>query len=79
MIREYKALLSGNTLEWLTNAPEQSSDHPLHVLVSVEEKKHESHNVLDLLEKIAETNVFSEIDDPVQWQKNLRKDRHIIE
>jgi hypothetical protein len=38
MVRTYKALLRGNRLEWLEEAPEAQTDHPLSVQVTILEQ-----------------------------------------
>jgi hypothetical protein len=80
-MRTYKALLRGDHLEWLEEAPESQPDMPLRVSVTVLE--HESpaeahargHAMAALLEKLAARRTFSTIPDPVKWQRELRQDR----
>ena len=81
MTRTYQALLHGDRLEWLGDAPESKTDHPLHVQVTVEEPEPmpggaaRGAGMAALLEKLAERGTFSAITDPVQWQRELRQER----
>jgi hypothetical protein len=80
-MRTYRALLRGDHLEWLEEAPESQPDTPLHVHVTVLEPESpvevhaRGHAMAALLEKLAERRTFSPIPDPVQWQRELRQDR----
>ena len=77
----YKALLHGDRLEWLEEAPELQTDTPLRVHVTVLEQESLSeahargHAMAALLEKLAERRTFSAITDPVRWQRELRQER----
>ncbi len=81
MTKTYKAVLKGNQLDWIADAPESDQNHPVKVEVIVEEKpkvkKNVSNNmsILECLEDLAASNAFAEIDDPVEWQREIRKDR----
>ena len=80
-MRTYKALLRGNRLEWLGEAPEPQTDASLSVHVTILEQEPPSdahacgHAMAALLEKLAERDTFSDITDPVKWQRELRQDR----
>ena len=77
----YKALLHGDRLEWLDEAPESQADAPLRVHVTVLEQEQPAeahargHAMAAILEKLAERHTFSAITDPVRWQRELRQDR----
>jgi hypothetical protein len=81
----YKALLHGDRLEWLEEAPEIQTDAPLRVHVTVLEQESPSeahtrgHAMAALLEKLAERRTFSAITDPVRWQRELRQERVLPE
>ena len=81
MVRTYKALLRGNSLEWIGEAPERSEDYPITVEVTVLEKSYPAEarsrgdEMAAILEKLAESGAVSEITDPVAWQRDLRQDR----
>ena len=81
MVRLYKALLRGNSLEWIGEAPERSDDYPITVEVTVLEESYPAEarsrgdEMAAILEKLSESEAVSEITDPVAWQRDLRQDR----
>jgi len=84
-MRTYRALLHGDRLEWLGEAPESQTDAPLRVDVTVVEQAPDSEAhargpaMAALLEKLAAQNTFSAITDPVRWQRELRQERVLPE
>jgi hypothetical protein len=74
MMRTYRALLHGDRLEWLEDAPLR-----VHVTVLEQgppaEVHARGHAMAAILEKLAERRTFSAITDPVRWQRELRQDR----
>jgi hypothetical protein len=82
-MRIYRALLHGDRLEWLEDAPESPTDVPLrvHVTVLEQEPPAEVHArgraMAAILEQLAERRTFSAITDPVGWQRELRQDRQL--
>jgi hypothetical protein len=80
-MRTYRALLHGDRLEWLGEAPESQADVPLRVDVTVVEQTPVSEApargpaMAALLEKLAARGTFAAITDPVSWQCELRQDR----
>jgi hypothetical protein len=80
-MRTYRALLRGDHLEWLGEAPELQTDAPLtvHVTIVEPEPGAEAHTrgpaMAALLEKLAVRGTFAAIPDPVRWQRELRQDR----
>ncbi len=80
-MRTYRALLHGDRLEWLGEAPESQTDVPLRVDVTVVEQTpvSEAHArgpaMAALLEKLAARGTFAAITDPVRWQRELRQER----
>jgi hypothetical protein len=83
MIRTYKALLRGNSLEWIGEAPERSEDSPMTVEITVPEESHPAearsrgNEMAAILEKLAESGAISDITDPTAWQRDLRRDRSL--
>ena len=77
----YRAILHGDRLEWLEEAPESQTDVPLRVQVTVlepespEEGHARGHAMAAILEKLAERHTFAAITDPVRWQRELRQER----
>jgi hypothetical protein len=80
MVRTYKALLRGNSLQWIGEAPERSEDYPIAVEVTVREEEYpaEAHSrgkeMAVILEKLAESGAVSDITDPMAWQRDQRQD-----
>jgi hypothetical protein len=79
----YRALLHGNRLEWLEDAPASPTDVPVSVHVTVlehepvSEQEMRGHAMAALLEKLAERHTFASLQDPVQWQRDLRVERSL--
>ncbi|MEG4498160.1 hypothetical protein QUB05_13185 [Microcoleus sp. F10-C6] len=80
MQRIFEAILKGNLLEWANEVPRQG-DRPVRVYVTLQEERStlsaefRRHRIVEILEKITANNVFAEISDPVEWQRDLRQDR----
>jgi len=80
MGRIFEAILKGNLLEWTNEVPKQG-DLPVRVYVTLEEARSSlsaefrRQRIVEILEKIATSNVFANIHDPVEWQRELRQDR----
>lgn len=81
MKQTYRAVLKGNRLEWIGKAPDYPEDQPMNVEVTIVTEGYPSEEIsrgpqmATILEQLAETGVFSEITDPVSWQREIRKDR----
>jgi hypothetical protein len=81
MLRTYQALLKGNRLEWVGEAPDYEGDRPVSVQVTMAEPEALSNEaacgqqMAAILEKLAERGAVGEIQDPVAWQRELRQDR----
>ncbi|MEG4941484.1 hypothetical protein [Microcoleus sp. F4-D5] len=80
MQRIFEAILKGNLLEWANDVPRQG-DRPVRVYVTLQEERStlsaefRRQRIFEILEKIAASNVFVDISDPVEWQRDLRQDR----
>ena len=79
MRRAYKAMLHGDRVEWLDGEPE--TDGPVQVYITIsnlpdlEGTESEGQTVFDALQALADMGAFDEIEDPVAWQREIRKDR----
>lgn len=79
MRRAYQAILRGDRVEWLDGAPE--AERPLRVEIMVEANsfsdptEEEIELVSHLFQALADMGAFAEIEDPVAWQREIRKDR----
>jgi hypothetical protein len=78
-MRTYTALLHGDRVEWLGEAPESQTDAPLRVQVTIVEPVAEGPArgpaMAAILEKLAARGTFAAIPDPVAWQREIRQDR----
>lgn len=78
----YKAMLKNGRIYWIDEKP--SEDRPINVRITVVDEEDNSERadrgdkMADILARLAETDAFSSIDDPVQWQKEVRKDRNLF-
>ena len=79
MKRAYKAILHGDRVEWLDGAPD--ADGPLRVEIAIEadsnrdQIEEKSGPVSHFFQALADMGAFAEIEDPVAWQREIRKDR----
>jgi hypothetical protein len=80
MVRTYRALLRGDRLEWLGEAPESEAGHLLSVQVTileqgtVAEELTRGQAMAAVLEQLAARGTLSDIADPVKWQRELGQD-----
>jgi hypothetical protein len=78
MFRTYEAVIKGNLIEWQGEIPPLKEETRVQVtieeppLISKEERKRA---LLAALDGLAASGAFSEIKDPVAWQREIRKDR----
>ena len=82
MLQTYKAVYQDNKLIWDADVPEEilSDKKPKNVFVLFyDEKENKSEidkeNILEKLNSLANKNTKSSIDDPVAWQREIRKDK----
>lgn len=79
MRRAYKALLHGDRLEWLDGSPDAEGPIEVEITIASENGNQlpgdEEKSVFDLFQELADMGAFSEIEDPVAWQREIRKDR----
>jgi hypothetical protein len=82
MSRTYSAILRGDRLEWTGEAPPVTGDESIRVSVEItepaalcEDTPERRARRLEALARLRELNPFADIEDPVAWQRELRKDR----
>lgn len=79
MKRAYKAILHGDRVEWLDGGPEPDGPVPVYVTMSYltdsEDSESKGQTVFEQLQALADMGAFDEIEDPVAWQREIRKDR----
>jgi len=88
MTRAYTAILQGNRLEWTGEPPDSISPGmsvPVTVLVEEATQPVEPgadpdrwKRAVDALRRIAARGAFDHITDPVEWQREIRKDRPLL-
>ena len=88
MSRTYKAILKGDRLEWLDDAP-KTSDLPWQVCVTLLEeeleenteisKRSRGREMAEILAKLARIHAVDSIIDPVAWQREIRQDRLLFD
>jgi hypothetical protein len=78
MSESYRAILVDGQLRWLDDVPDvlRHGTENVRVRVTVEEQEDgDSEDELSpLLDELAEADPFSNIDDPVEWQRDLRRE-----
>lgn len=79
MLRTYEATLRGNNLEWTDDAPQHTQAVRVHVTVLEQTAGDEAQgrHMAEALDHLAQINAFSDIADPVAWQREQRKDRSL--
>lgn len=77
MLQTYEGVLEGDHVRWAGEAP--ATDRPLRVRVTIleEERSREERGqkMANALSKLASSGAFSDIDDPSEWQREIRRDR----
>jgi len=75
----YRAILVDGHLHWLDDMPEslRRGTEEVRVRVTIEEQDDGDNKdeLSSLLDELAEADPFSDIDDPVEWQRELRRER----
>ncbi len=84
-LHTYRAVIHGDRVEWISGKPK--THMPIDVKISVweepwgkrREDKEKGKRLAGLFEKLAEKGTFADIEDPVAWQRETRKDRPLPE
>ena len=74
----YRAILRGDRLEWTDPGPvDLNAEQPVEVTILDEpdQTQNRGKRMAEALEKLAASDAFSEISDPSEWQREIRKDR----
>jgi hypothetical protein len=80
-MQTYRAILKGNQLEWTDSEPiDLSPEQPVQVTIlddppAQTDTSSQGRRMAHALERLAEADTFSHIKDPVEWQREIRKDR----
>lgn len=78
MLTTYKAVLRGDRLEWMGTAPHgRRREDPVEVEVRILPKTsaRSGEKMAAALEKLAKMDADTAIVDPVDWQREMRRDR----
>ncbi|HEV7475298.1 MAG TPA: hypothetical protein VGN90_14690 [Pyrinomonadaceae bacterium] len=78
MRESYRAILKGHQLEWTDGVPSDlPSEQPVEVIILDEPDlmADRRRRMAEALENLAASDAFSDISDPVKWQREIRKDR----
>lgn len=80
MMEKYRATIHGNTIEWDGDAPADLTDQNASIkvdvtVVSVRSKQPDGKKMAEALAEIAARGGVTSILDPVEWQREIRKDR----
>jgi hypothetical protein len=82
MLSTYRAVLNGDRITWLDTPPPQANGVEVHVtlLQPVEDlpATERSQALFELFGRLAESNPFRDITDPIQWQREIRQDRDLF-
>ena len=72
----YEAILHADHVEWPDGAPDLSKPVRARVIVADEgPPRSRGREMVAALEAIASMGIFDHIEDPVAWQREIRKDR----
>ena len=79
MERTYMAVLYKGRLEWMGTHPDIDPDRQIEVKIVISEDQApylvDNKKAVAALRALAESGAFSDIEDPVAWQREIRKDR----
>lgn len=76
--RTYKAVLQGKQVKWLDGKPEAPHELEVSVKTPIKRWKSEAERksaLRDALTSLRKSGAFADIEDPVAWQREIRKDR----
>ena len=80
MLRTYEGTLEDSRIDWSGEAP--TSKRPLRVHITVLEEESVDENrgqrMAGALGRLAESEAFAGIDDPSEWQREVRRERPLV-
>lgn len=82
MLKTFKAWLRGSRLEWVDDVPELGEQRFQVYVTLLDDKpavelKTRGQRMAEILGKLAATQALADIDDPVVWQQESRRDRSL--
>ncbi|MBI5712608.1 MAG: hypothetical protein HZC38_04185 [Chloroflexi bacterium] len=80
MLNTYRAILDGNQLKWIDAPPPQTTKSMEVRVIMLKETtqaalRERGRKMALALESLAKINPISDINDPLQWQRDIRQDR----
>jgi len=79
MLSAYRAILDGNQIKWIDTPPKSTRPTKVEVTllrqISLAPLAERGQAMAEALEKLAQTGAFSEIANPVAWQREARQER----
>lgn len=76
MLRTYEGVLQNDHVEWRGAAPPRGRAVRVHVTVLEDtEAANRGSRMAAALNQLAQQRAFADIDDPVAWQQQIRRDR----
>lgn len=79
MSHSYRAILTGDQLDWVDTPPR--TDRPLPVDVIVQDRpgigvaRSDGARMAAVLEELVDATVYGQVRDPARWQRMVREDR----
>ena len=81
MARTYKAILRGDKIEWLDVPPSPAQSTPVQITLledeATESSERRGREMARALEALAKAGGLSNVSDPAEWQRELRRDRSL--
>lgn len=75
----YRAVLRGDQVDWIDPPPHRQGETEVQITLlqpeSEDERRARGRRAAAALERLAKAGAFDEIEDPVAWQREIRKDR----
>jgi hypothetical protein len=79
MPNTYRAILTGDRLDWLGEKPARTDATPVEVVVHDQPMlgavRSDGAGMVEALEDLGGLGVYRRFDDPVRWQRMVREDR----
>jgi hypothetical protein len=79
MLNTYRAILDGNQLNWIDTPPQITKSVEVQITLLKETTqaalRERGQKMAQVLESLAKINPLSGINDPLEWQRDLRQDR----
>jgi hypothetical protein len=79
MPQTYRAILDGDRVEWIDSPPTLDGPTPVEITIlrteTEEERRARGRRAAEALQALADAGGISSIEDPVAWQREIRRDR----